>query len=95
MTGVELLKERFGKPQQIIAAHMDELLKIPAYTNERPAKINIHIRGLTSLEINLEQYGSLLIPVIMTKISSELRLRIARQSGSEVWKLDDLMGVIK
>ena len=58
-------------------------------------KINIHIRGLTSLGINSEQYGSLLIPVIMTKISSELRLRIARQSGSEVWKLDDLMGVIK
>ena len=27
---IDLLKERFGKPQNIIAAHMDELLKIPA-----------------------------------------------------------------
>jgi hypothetical protein len=27
-SAIELLKERFGQPQQIISAHMDELLKI-------------------------------------------------------------------
>lgn len=101
-SAIELLKERFGKPQQIIAAHMDKLLKIQACTSEQPTdlrqvydKINIHVRGLTSLGVNSEQYGSLLIPVIMTKISNDMRLRIARQSGNEVWKLEDLMGVIK
>ena len=101
-SAIKLLKERFGKPQQIIAAHMDELLKIQACTSERPGalrqvydKINIHVRGLNSLGINSEQYGSLLIPVIMTKVSNNMRLRIARQSGNEVWKLEDLMGVIK
>ena len=84
-SAVELLKGRFGKPQQIIFAHMDELLRIPACANERPAslrlvydKINVHIRGLSSLGIESERYGSLLIPVIMTKVSNEIRLRIAR-----------------
>ena len=51
---LELLKGRFGKPQQIISAHMDELLKILACVNEQPVslrlvydKINIHVfRGL-------------------------------------------------
>ena len=99
---VELLKERFGKPQNIIAAHMDELLKITACTSERAAalrqvydKINVHIRGLTSLGIASDRYESLLIPVIMSKISSEMRLRVARESGNEVWKLDELMEAIK
>ena len=31
----------------------------------------------------------------MTKISNEIRLRIARESRSEVWKLDKLMKVIR
>ena len=31
---LELLKGRFGKSQQIIPAHMDELLRIPACANE-------------------------------------------------------------
>jgi len=102
-SAVELLKERFGKPKNIIAAHMDELLKVPTCTSERAAslrqvydKINVHIRGLASLGIDSDQYGSLLIPVIMSKISSEMRLRAARESGNDdAWKLDELMKVIK
>ena len=31
-SATELLKDRFGKPQQIMSAHMDELLKIPNCT---------------------------------------------------------------
>ena len=77
---IELLKERFGKPQQIIATHMDELLKIKACTSDALRqvydKINIHVRGLNSLGIDSGQYGSLLIPVIMTKMSNDTRLRI-------------------
>ena len=38
-SAIELLKECFGKPQQIIAAHMDELLKISACTSERPVAL--------------------------------------------------------
>jgi hypothetical protein len=29
---VEILRERFGKPQTIIAAHMDDLLKLPTFS---------------------------------------------------------------
>ena len=69
---VEILHERFGKTQQIISAHMDELLKLPTCTWDKPGqlriiydKIKINVRGLESLGVKAEQYGSFLIPVIM------------------------------
>ena len=81
---------------------MDELLTIPACASEHPASlrlvydnINVHIRGLSALGIESEQYGSLLIPVTMTKVFNETRLRIARESKSDIWKLDELMNVIR
>ena len=89
---VSMLKERFGNPQQIISAHMEGLLKVANCTGDRPTslravydKIMVHIRGLEALGVTAEQYGSLLIPVIMTKFPSDIRLRIARdrQGGLE------------
>ena len=35
-SAIELLQKRFGRPKQIVAAHMDELIKIPVCVNERP-----------------------------------------------------------
>ena len=51
---VEMLQERYGKPQIIISEHMDEILKIQSS----------------------KEYGSLLIPIIMSKRSSDVRLQI-------------------
>ena len=64
---------------------MDELLKVPACSNDHPAclrlachKINVHIRGLG---IESEQYGPLFIPSTMTKLSEDIKLRIAIRAG--------------
>ena len=58
---------------------MDELLKVPACTSDHPAslcsiydKINVHIRGLSALGIELEQYGSLLIRVVMNTLPDNI-----------------------
>ena len=101
-SAVELLKDRFGKPQQIISAHMDELLKIPNCVNDKPHslrtvydKISVHTRGLASLGVSSKEYGSLLIPVIMSKLPTEIRIQIARNSNTDVWNIEDLMKIIK
>lgn len=44
--------------------------------------------------IGTEQYGSLLIPIIMTKLPQELRLHIAWETDRDVWQMDKLMAVI-
>ena len=55
---VKLLQERFGRPQQIISAHMDQLLKVSPCSNDRPASLRyvcdqicVHSRGLASLGV--------------------------------------------
>ena len=101
-SAIDLLKERFGKSQAIITAHMEELLKVPNCTSDRSYslrsvydKIIIHVRGLESLEVTSDQYGSLLIPIILSKFPSEIRLRVARESGDDTWDIDELLKIIR
>ncbi|XP_065909767.1 uncharacterized protein [Dysidea avara] len=99
---LELLKERFGKKQNIIAAHMEELVKLPNCNGDKAVqirlvydKINVNVRALEALGIAREQYGCLLIPVIMTKLPYNIRLQIARLTKRDVWVVDELLEVIK
>ena len=81
---VEMLQERYGKPQIIISEHMDEILKIqPCVEGGRLGslryvydKISVNVRGLVSMGVSSKEYESLLIPIIMSKRSSDFRLQI-------------------
>ena len=99
---MKLLQERFGKPQHIITAHMEELIKIPPCSGDRSAalrfvynKINVNSRGLASMGIDSGQYRCLLIPVIMTKLPQDLHLCVARETDKEVWEIDKLMALLQ
>ena len=100
---VEMLQERYGKPQIIISAHMDEIFKIqPCMEGGRLGplryvydKISVHVRGLASMGVSSKEYGSLLIPIIMSKLPSDVRLQISCKSTNEVWKIDELLDTIK
>ena len=50
---------------------------------------------MASLGVTSDRYGSLLIPIIMSKLLSEIRLQIARNSKDSVWKMDEFSNVIK
>jgi len=85
------LQERFGNKQAIISAHIDKLLRLPDGSLDRPLslrsvydKIVIHMRGLESLVINLDNNGTMLIPFISPKIPNEIRLRMVRAHPGEV-----------
>ena len=93
---MKLLQHRFSRPQQIISTHMEELLKISPCVGDKPSSlqcmfdmINVNIRGLykSSMGISSTQYGCLLIPIIMTKLTSELHFQIARETKNQVWEI--------
>ena len=53
------------------------------------------VRGLEALGVKSEQYGSLLIPVTMAKLPTNIRLQIAGLTKKDVWHMDELLKVIK
>jgi len=66
----ELLEQRFAKPQYVIAAHMDQMYKLPNCKSDRASqlrstfdKLCVHVRGLEAVGISAEEYGKFLIPV--------------------------------
>ena len=87
----EILKQRCGRPRQVIAAHMDELLKIPLCAGEKSSqlcyvydKVSIHVQG----------HGSMLIPVTMSKLPTEIRVQIGRLTLSEIWSIREMVELI-
>lgn len=101
-SAVEILKKRVGKPQQLISAHMEELLKLNICAVDKPSqlrflydKISVNIRGLEALGVKSEQYGSLLIPIIMAKVLDEIRIQVARNTSQDVWEIDSLLDLIQ
>jgi len=99
---IEILKERFGRTQAIISAHMESLLQLPVCAGDRSShlrlvydKIKVNVRGLEALGVRADQYGSFLIPIIMAKLPSEVRLQIARVTNKDVWEVEELLQVIK
>lgn len=45
--------------------------------------------------VNSEQYGSLLIPIIMAKLPAEIRVQVARNTSQDVWEIDSLLDFIQ
>ncbi|CAB3979174.1 PREDICTED: uncharacterized protein LOC107346460, partial [Paramuricea clavata] len=96
---LDLLKGRFAQKQTIINAHMDALLKLEGTTCNTDVNkirrvydsIEVHVRGLKTLGVESEQYGTLLVPIILSKVPEDLRLILSRQISTENWKLDETL----
>jgi len=98
VAATEILRERFGKKQQIISGHMDDLLKLPPCTDDQIAhlrlvydRVHANVRGLEILGVHVEQYGSFLIPIVMSKLPADVHLQIAWVTIRDIWEIDELL----
>ena len=99
---VDILKIRFGRSQEVIYSHMQELLKLQSHPNVNITQIRsmydnivVQVRGLESLGITSENYGPLLIAVIMTRLPEEVQLQVSRVSSMGIWKINEVMDIIE
>ena len=90
-SAVELLRRWFGNPQHVVAAHYEEIFKLHNCSNDHASslrylydKVLVHTRGLSSSGIEAQQYGSILIPALMSKLPADVRIRVAREQDREL-----------
>ena len=81
---------------------MQDIVKLPVCSGDKPLslryvfdKINVNLRGLESLGMDSEQCGGLLILITVTKLLNDLCLRIIRETDKQVWKIEELLAIIK
>ena len=97
---IELLKERFGRKQTLINAHMESLSKIDSPTDIHNLRrfydsCETNIRALETLDVQTDSYGSLLIPTLLKKLPVELRRTIFRANPNACSSLNDLRETLR
>ena len=88
---LEVLRRRYSNKQRIISAHMNELLNMNKVERDRDLQglrrlnddIESHVRSLRSLDVDDDNYGSLLTPIIMERLPHQFKLTISRQVGDD------------
>ena len=81
-----LLKNRYGNPQLIISSHMNQLIKLD--------RVKGNVRALNTIGINSDQYGPLLIPIVLEKLPNVIRLQISRKLGKNDWNIGEFLVAI-
>ena len=93
---VDLLRERYSQKHKIIHATMQALLQllIPSSNLHSLRKFyddtETKIRALESLGKPQENYGDVLVPIVLEKLPCDIREHLARQHGYDDWLLSDL-----
>ena len=58
-------------------------------------KLSVNIRALEALGVKADQYGTLLIPILMAKLPPEIRVHVARNTTQEVWNTESILKLIQ
>ena len=83
---VLILKSRFGDPQVVIQSNIDVLLALHPVSSSSNItdlrkiydKVETVSRNLQRFEVQAEQFGPILIAVLLKKLSNVLRLQVSR-----------------
>jgi len=75
------IANKIWKSPKIITTHMDEVLKLPNCVGEKAFSLRlIYDKIILFMFEGCAQYGSLLIPVIMSKVPNDIKLRMAHEN---------------
>ena len=68
------------------------------YVKELPNlydRVERHIRSLLTAGIPQENYGPLLIPIVLEKLPDDIKLELSRKSGTKRWKTDEFLEILE
>jgi len=96
---IDLLKVRFGKAIVIERTDVNDLLNMnPVYHDKDTAglrrvydTIEVHLRGLEALNVDMSTYEGIVVPAIIGKLPEGVRLQITRGENHHEWKMENLL----
>jgi len=97
---VALLKNRFGQPQKLMAAHMQALLHLPKPANTLRNlqlfhdSVEGHVRSFTSLSKPLDSYADMLVSVNLEKLPDKIKKHLTRECTNVEWTFQSLQDAI-
>ena len=97
---VDLLQDRFGKPHQVVRAHMQALMELspcqPTATSLRKFydTVECHIRGLAALGKTVDTFGDFLVPILLERLPGNTIETLTRAHGSADWSIDALRAAL-
>ncbi|XP_043210614.1 uncharacterized protein LOC122375344 isoform X4 [Amphibalanus amphitrite] len=99
-TTCEILKDRFGRKEQIIYNHIQALLQSSCDKKSEGLKsfqdeLLVHVRSLENLDITGERYGVVLTPIIVSRLPEVIRMEWARKSAGKEADLEFLLEFLK
>lgn len=97
---LEILETNFGSEEVLINNHVSKLINLEKYDERNKTslrvlfnKVNRHVRELETLNITSEMYSVFLVPIVLSKLSEELRKMWARSKKKGIANLLDLIQI--
>ena len=103
-TAIKLLKDRFGRKQRIIFAHLQALLTLHVTVSPgaRAAELwklmdelQTHVRSLEAMGIDRDHYGVVLTPVVLARLPEDIRMEWARDGDGHEADLEWLLQFLR
>jgi len=97
---ITILTQRYGQSHKIEQAHMQALSQINCPTSSLSSlqlfydTIEAHIRGLAALGKTENSYESMLVPIILGKLPSDVHKNLVREHGIGAWTISELRNAI-
>ena len=100
---IRLLQERFGNTQLLINAYMESFVKLPVVKSMNQVaelrvtydQLETTVRNLKTVNVEIETYGSFLVPLLTQKLPDELAIIMSRKFRSTVWDLKEMLIIFK
>ncbi len=98
---ITMLKDRFGRPDEISRAHYEEMQKLqPVFSDKDIGRVRklydeveFHHRALQALGKSQDQYSDVFVPMIETKLPENIRVSVLSQKKGS-WNMDQLLEVL-
>ena len=100
---IKLLQNRYGNHQVLVNAYIDKFVQLEVITKSiniaRLRKVynqsETGIRNLKTLDVHPGSYGSLLVPVLNTKLRGNITTRFARTFNPRKWDLTEMIEIFR